>query len=302
MIRRFFGFLLVAFAAAHPAISRAADSIEGQLRALAASYAGNVALYAVDLKTGRTVGIDADTPVPTASTIKLAILFEALKAIEAGEAHWNDRLTLTPENQVEGSGVLTLFDTPLVLTFKDALTMMIVQSDNTATNLAIDHLGLTRIDARLKWLGLNSTWLYKKVFKPPTGDVPSDQPKFGLGKTTAREIVQLMQRFAECNLNAPGDTAPPTPTQQALCAKALAMLKNQSDRDGIPRYIGRLTVANKTGALDAVRNDVAIIYAPQGPIVMAAFTYNNRDRSWTPDNAGELLMANMAKTIVDGWK
>ncbi len=290
------------FVASQSGISRADDSLEAQLKTLTAHYAGNVAVYALDAKSGRTVGLNPDTPVPTASTIKLAILFEALKAIESGEAHWNDRLTLTTENQVEGSGVLTMFDTPLVVTFKDALTMMIVQSDNSATNLTIDHLGLDRIDQRMQWLGLHNTWLYKKVFKPPTGDVPADQPKFGLGKTTAREMVELMQRFADCNLNAPGDTAPPTPQQQALCDKALAMLKNQSDRAGIPRYLGSLTVANKTGALDASRNDVAIVYAEHGPIVMAAFTYDNHDQSWTLDNTPQLLIANMAKTIVGAWK
>jgi beta-lactamase class A len=299
-MRRFLACLLM-FVASQSGISRADDQLETQLRALSANYAGNVALYAIDIKSGRTVGIDPDTPVPTASTIKLAILFEALKAIEAGDAHWDDRLTLTPENQVEGSGVLNLFDTPLALTFKDVLTMMIVQSDNTATNMAIDHLGLARIDERIRWLGFRDTWLYKKVFKPPTGNVPADQPKFGLGKTTAREMTELMQRFATCDLNRPGDAVPPTPKQQALCDTALAMLKNQSDRGGIPRYLGALTVANKTGALDAARNDVGIIYAPRGPIVMAAFTYDNHDQSWTPDNAGQLLIAKMAKTIVDAW-
>lgn len=301
-MRRLLVFLLIMFVASQSGISRADDSLEAQLRTLTAHYAGNAALYAVDVKSGRAVGLDADTPVPTASTIKLAVLFEALKAIEAGEAHWNDKLTLTPENQVEGSGVLTLFDTPLVVTFKDALTMMIVQSDNSATNLAIDHLGLARIDERLQWLGLNNTWLYKKVFKPPTGVVPADQPKFGLGKTTAREMAELMERFATCDLNAPGHAAPPTPQQQKLCDTALAMLKNQSDRSGIPRYLGDLTVANKTGALDASRNDVAIVYAAHGPIVMAAFTYDNHDQSWTVDNTPQLLIANMAKTIVDAWK
>lgn len=290
------------FVASQTGISRADESLEAQLRTLTAHYAGNVALYAVDVKTGSTAGLDPDTPVPTASTIKLAILFEALKAIEAGEAHWNDRLTLTPENQVEGSGVLNLFDTPLVVTFKDALTMMIVQSDNSATNLAIDHLGLARIDQRLQWLGLKNTWLYKKVFKPPVGDVPADQPKFGLGKTTAREMAELMQRFADCNLNAPGDSAPATPQQQKLCDTALGMLKNQSDRGGVPRYLGGLTIANKTGALDASRNDVAIVYAAHGPIVISAFTYNNKDQSWTVDNGPQVMIAKMAKTIVDAWK
>jgi beta-lactamase class A len=114
-------------------------------------------------------------------------------------------------------------------------------------------------------------------------------------------MAELMQRFADCDLNAPGDSAAPTPQQQALCDTALAMLKNQSDRGGIPRYLGGLTVANKTGALDASRNDVAIVYTAHGPIVIAAFTFGNHDQSWTPDNAGQLLIAKMAKTIVDAW-
>ena len=167
-----------------------------QLAALTAGYQGNVALYAVDLHSGRLVAINADTPVPTASTIKLTVLFEALKQIQYGLKHWNDPLTLTKANQVEGSGVLTLFDTPMTLTLKDVLTMMIVVSDNTATNLAIDDLGLENIDERIRWMGLQNTWLYKKVFMDPVPPVPADQPTFGLGKTTAREMAAIMRRFA----------------------------------------------------------------------------------------------------------
>lgn len=272
------------------------------MRAISAGYQGKVALYATDLRSGKTVALNADTPVPTASTIKLTILFEALKQIQDGRVHFDDKLTLTPENQVIGSGVLNQFDTPLSLTFKDALTMMIVVSDNTGTNLAIDHLGLRNIDERIRWMGLHDTWLYKKVFKPPVGAVPADQKKFGLGKTTAREMAEVMRRFATCNLNAPGSSVKSTKRDRALCAAALKMLMNQSDRAGIPRYLGNLRVANKTGALDAVRNDVAIVYARNGPIVISAFTYDNSDQSWTVDNAGQVLIAELAKAIVDRWQ
>jgi beta-lactamase class A len=63
-----------------------------------------------------------------------------------------------------------------------------------------------------------------------------------------------------------------------------------------------LDVANKTGSLDDVRNDVGIVYAPNGPIVISEFTYDNTDRSWTVDNAGQVLMAKLAKAIVDNWR
>lgn len=286
-----------------PAPLRAQEdaALASQLRALIAPYRGDVSVYAVDLRSGKTVAIDADTPVPTASVIKLAILFEALEQIQQGRVAFDDRLTMVGSDRVQGSGVLQLFDTPMTLTLKDALTMMITQSDNTATNLAIDHLGLANIDRRIEWLGLHDTWLYKKVFLPPSGPVPPDQPQFGLGKTTAREMAEIMTRFAECDLNAPGGPAAPTPEQQRLCDAALFMLRNQSDRESIPRYLDTLRVANKTGALDAVRNDVGIVYAGNGPIVISLFTSHNADQHWTVDNAAYLLMARLAWTIVERW-
>jgi beta-lactamase class A len=276
-------------------------ALQTQLQMLIAGYHGDVAIYAEDLHTGRTVAINADAPVPTASTIKLAVLFEALKQIGDGRKHWNDPVTLTKANQVEGSGVLTQFDTPLTITLKDALTMMIVVSDNTATNLAIDDFGLGNINDRIQWMGLQNTWLYKKVFMDPVPPVPADQPKFGLGKTTAREMAAVMRRVATCDLNAPGSTSEPTQSDRELCDVALGMLKNQTEREGISRYLGDLTVASKGGAIDAARNDVGIVYAKNGPIIISVYTYNNKDQSWTPDNPGRLLIAKVSKAIVTSW-
>ncbi|MDQ6932465.1 MAG: class A beta-lactamase-related serine hydrolase [Candidatus Eremiobacteraeota bacterium] len=276
-------------------------ALDAQLQALVASHQGKVAVYATDVRSGRTASIDAHTAVPTASVIKLVILFEALKQVQEGGVKLTDALTLRADNQVEGSGVLGLFDTPLQLTLKDALTMMIVVSDNTATNLVIDYLGLENIDRRIAWMGLHDTWLYKKVFKPVSGVVPADQKKFGLGKTTAQEMAEVMQHFATCNLNAQNSTAKPSAQDQTLCDAALQMLKNQTDRDSIPRYLGDITIANKTGALDEVRNDVAIAYARNGPVIVSEFTYDNKDQRWTSDNAAQVLMARLAKTIVDRW-
>jgi beta-lactamase class A len=293
--------LVLALGLVRPAFAQEDAVLDAQLHAIANGYQGKLALYATDLRSGKTVGINPDTPVPTASVIKLTVLFEALKQIEAGTVHFNDTVTLTKQNQVGGSGVLGQFDVPVALTFKDALTMMVIVSDNTGTNLAIDHLGLANIDRRIQWLGLRNTWLYKKVFMPPSGPVPADQPKFGLGKTTPREMASVMQRFATCNLNAPGSTATPSAQQQQLCDAALHMLKNQTDRDDIPRYLAYET-ANKTGALDDVRNDVAIVYAPNGPIIISAFTYDNKDQSWTSDNSAQVLIARLAKAIVDTWR
>jgi beta-lactamase class A len=265
-----------------------------------------VALYASQLNTGKTVAIEADRPVQTASVIKLTILFEAMEQVRAGKAHWDEKLTLAKGEGVSGSGVLTFFDTPLTLTLKDVLTMMVIVSDNTATNLAIDRFGVDAVNARIAWLGLKDTHLYKKVMKPATGPMPADQPKFGLGKTTAREMATVMERIGLCELAGPGEAS--QAGDAAICQVALTMLRNQFYRNTIPRYLEKLDssetgsgIASKTGSLNAVRNDVAIVAGKSGPMVISIFTYENDDKSWTADNQAEMMIARLAKEIVEAW-
>src|SRR4029077_3952368 len=110
-------------------------ALQAKIEALTAQHHGKVTLYASSLKTGATVTINADTPVATASVIKLPILVEAMEQVKVGRHKLSDKLTLRKEDVVQGSGILQFFDTPLSITLKDALTFMIVESDNTATNL-----------------------------------------------------------------------------------------------------------------------------------------------------------------------
>jgi beta-lactamase class A len=300
--------------------------LQARLSALAAARRqagkGSLALYAVQLGTGDSVAVDADKPVQTASVIKLAILYEAMVAVREGRANWEEPITLKPGDTVGGSGMLHFFDTPLQLTLKDVLSMMVIVSDNTATNLAIDRFGIDAVNARMERLGLKNTHLYKKVFKPATGPMPDDQLKFGLGKTTAREMAMLMLEIGACRLR----PAPPLPDAQqgvgivapavvpmdaedkAVCEVGLGMLKNQFYRETVPRYLetmdasdGGVAIASKTGSLDAVRNDVAIVSGKSGPMVLAIFTYDNKDHGWTVDNEGEMTIAQVAKEIVTTW-
>ncbi len=285
-------------------VAAAQAPLDLQLQAIAAAHHGDVALYAENLTTHQTAALAPDTVVQTASTIKLAILEEALEQIRAGRVHFADPITLTKPDQVPGSGVLLFFDTPLALTFKDVLTFMIVMSDNAATNLAIDHLGLPAINARIATLGLHNTYLYKRVFTPvaPGTTLPADFKHFGLGKTTPREIAALMARIARCDF-----TPPAQPGDQTLCDAALHMLHLQFTRTAIPRYLDQLpgatstSIANKTGALDAVRADVAAISTPTGLVIIAAYTSHNRDHSWGPDHEGELTIAALARAILTAW-
>lgn len=284
-----------------------------QVRKIAAVHHGKVALYATQLNTGRSVGLDPDEVVQTASVIKLTALFEAMEQVRSGKAHWDDKLTLRPGDGVSGSGVLQFLDTPQTLTLKDVLTLMVILSDNTATNLAIDRLGLDEINARITWMGLKDTHLYKKIGKPATEPMPPDQPKYGLGKTTPREMAEVMERIGLCELERPGRLTGPGPgtisaTDAGICQTAIGMLRNQFYRDTVPRYLEKLDssetgsgIASKTGSLNAVRNDVAIVAGKSGPLIISAFTYDNEDTSWTVDNEGEVTVAKLARAIVDAW-
>jgi beta-lactamase class A len=305
LILRSLSALLIAFFCV--AVNAQPDALlNGQLQKIAAEHHGHVTLYARNLKTGQTAELAPDELVKTASVIKLGILLDAAEQIRAGHATLDERLALTKPNQVGGSGVLGLLDTPLALTLKDTLTLMVVVSDNTATNLAIDRLGLAHINATLRAAGFKNTYLYKKVFQPPIPPVPGDQPKFGLGKTTARETEMLMERLATCRLSLDGGA--PLPGDGKICAALLHMLRNQTDRNSLPRYLETLdtsehgsAIANKTGALDAVRNDVALIASKSGPIVIAAFTQDNADQRWTGDNEAEQTLGKLGRAIVDKW-
>jgi beta-lactamase class A len=287
------------------------QGLKAALARIAQAHHGHVALYARQLNTGKSVGLDADAAVQTASVIKLTILFEAMEQVREGKAHWDDKITLAPGDAVPGSGLLLFLDAPLTLTLKDVLTLMVVMSDNTATNLAIDKIGLDAVNARIAWMGLKDTHLYKKIGKPATEPMPPDQPKYGLGKTTPREMASVMERIGRCELAAPAQAAasgPLSASDAAICEVAMHMLRNQFYRDTIPRYLEKLDTtetgsgtASKTGSLNAVRADVAIVAGKSGPIVLSIFTYDNADTGWTADNEGELTIAKLARAIVEAW-
>ena len=280
------------------ATSAFAADLQSQLQAMASAYQGKVAVYAKDLKSGATVAINADTPVPTASVIKLPIMIEAMYQVKAGKLHLDDKVTVTKDDQVGGSGVLNALQPGLQLTLEDAITLMIITSDNTAANLVMDRVGIPAVNDRLTAMGLKNTHLYKKVFKPATGLLPDDYKTFGLGKTTAREMAIALESIERCDLK----DAP-------LCKLMLDILEKQQWRNGIPHYfdggessVHPESIANKTGSLDEVRNDAGIVFTKtSGPIIISVFTWDNRDHRWNAENAGEMLIANIARLVVETW-
>lgn len=279
------------------AVPACAQNLQKKLEQMASAHHGRVALFAKNLKTGAAVAIDADRPVKTASVIKLTIMWEAFQQVKAGKRKLSGKIKLTKDDQVAGSGMLPYVQPGLELTLEDAITLMMIASDNTATNLVIDQLGVDAVNAGIAKLGLKDTHLYKKIGKPATAPMPADQKQFGLGKTTAREMAAVLEAIQRCDL---GDAK--------LCARMLEIMRNEQYRAMIPRYIETVdwteeptAIASKYGALNKVRNDVAIVWSKSGPIVISIFTWDNQDESWTPENEAETLIGKMAKAIVEEW-
>ncbi len=288
--------LLVAAIAFFCASAFAAD-LKSDLDQLISKHQGKVALFAKNLKTGETVAINADEPVATASVIKLPVMIEAFYQYKAGKLDLTKKLSLTKDQQVPGSGILAYIQPDVTLSVLDTITLMMIVSDNTATNMTLDQVGIPNVDARIAAMGLKNTYLYKKVFRPAEGPMPADQPKFGLGKTTAREMAEALESIYRCDLK-----------DQALCDQMLKIMRGQQDHSMVPRYIESDPgfphpewIADKIGALDEVRNDVALVMYKGTPMIISAFTWDNKDQRWTHDNASEILIASLARRIAQEW-
>jgi beta-lactamase class A len=281
-----------------PGVADAGD-LQERVKSLASAHKGQVALFAKNLATGETLTINADTPVKTASVIKLAIMVDAFLEVKEGKRSLTDSIVLRAEEKVFGSGAFHFMHDGLQLTLEDTIWNMMIFSDNTATNLMIDALGTSAVNARMTRLGLQGTWLYRKIGRPATGPMPPDQKQFGLGKTTARDMGRLLEWLARCG---PGD--------EVLCRRMIWIMRNQQDRTMLARHLETRDtteaetpsyVAAKLGALNQVRNDVGIVYSKAGPIVVAAFTWDNEDQSWTPGNEALRLIAALAREVVGAW-
>lgn len=274
-----------------------AQELQTRVDALVRMHRGKVAVFAKNLQSGETLEVNSDTPVQTASVIKLPLMLQAYHQVKQGKLKLSDPVVLDKDNQVPGSGVLAFMDTGLKLTLQDTIRLMMMLSDNTATNLMIDKVGLAPTNQMLADMGLKNTYFYKKVYKKAEGPMPPDQKQFGLGKTTAKEMGQVMESIWRCDL---GD--------RELCHQMIYTMRNQQYRDMLPRYLEAAdtsedlsAIADKIGALDDVRNDVALVYTKHGPVVISIFTWQNADKSWGPENQAEIMIGKIARTIVQAW-
>lgn len=241
-----------------------------------AGFAGSAGLALLDLRGSQGIAINADQVLPTASTIKIAILAHLLELAERGAIDLDRRVVVDASDRVPGSGVLAYFDDPVELTVRDVAVLMIDVSDNTATNLCIEWAGRDGINGMLRRLGLVRTTLRRNM---------QDNDAIARGDenvATAGELVLLLRKlFCDEGLS------------PAVCQETLRILRKPKHgyfRPGLPEEV---EIANKPGAMGRVRNDAAIVYLPRRPYALCVMTA----RGPADFVAQEQFVAGLARTV-----
>lgn len=261
---------------------------QAAVRQIEAASGGILCFAAQNLDTGEVLAALPYRKVKTASVVKLPILVHVALSVAEGAFDWDEPLVLNEEEKVGGSGVLTQMTPGLALSLRDVCMLMTVFSDNTATNMVIERVGTGPVNARMAALGLENTAVFRKAYAP---DTPESQ-LYGLGVTTPTDMIKLLTLLTEGKLGG-----------HAVGSELMTLLETQRFRDAIPRLLpADWKYAGKTGAVDAVRNDVGIVTAPDGArYALALFCQNIPLVKWTADNPGLLALSRLAYLILSQW-
>jgi len=268
----------------------AAPTLDEKIQNEIGSFSGKVWIYAKNLDTGKDYALRADEPVRTASTIKLPIMTEVFHQVAQGKINWTNEFVL--KGKQGGSGVLGEFSDGAKIDLRTATNLMIVVSDNTATNLILDKVSSNSVNDFMDTLGLKQTRSLRKI--GGGGDAKAyDEPLnklFGIGVSSPKDMVKLLEMLERGEV-----------VSREASAEMIAVLKRQQYTDGIGRnLLDTVPVASKSGALDRLRSDVGIIYTRRGRIVMAITVDDMPVVSYGMDNAGNELIWRLSQILQNG--
>ncbi len=242
--------------------SQLQDRVQDEL----ATFPGVAGFCLQDLATRDTMGWHDQEGFPVASTIKIPVLVTLLARAEKGEIDLQERIDLTPDMMTPGSGVLTYLEGPLALSVLDIAQLMILVSDNTATNLCIDWAGMEATNELMTALGLSSTRLRRKM---------QDQEAVARNAenvSTPADAVCLMRALYE------GQPSP------GVAEQCLAILR-KPNRGPIERAMGPgVAVSNKPGGMDRVRCDAGIVWLPRHPYALAVMSKFGMEHPYRQEN------------------
>lgn len=233
------------------------DQLAGELEARVAGFPGVAGVCVRDLTSDRQFGVRAEELFPTASTIKMHILAHLLERAERGEVDLDAKICIGSAQHVPESGVLAYLDDEVLLSKRDVASLMIIVSDNTATNLCIDWATFEGTAEMLDRLGLSRTRLVRKM---------QDFAAMSRGDenlSTPAEIVKFLSLLHRAdNLS------------EGVCAETLRLLRKRKPKRGYlaPAMPENVPLANKPGGMDRVRNDAGIVFLERRPYAICIMT------------------------------
>jgi beta-lactamase class A len=228
------------------------------LRQRTRRYGGTIGYIVKDMRSGQVVAHNEDKVFPSASLIKLPILVAAFQAVDDGIVSLNQTFTLRRQDRRGGSGVLKFATTGTVYTLQELLEYMIIQSDNTAAEIIVQHLGFDYIRAAFRRLGLNQTEIHPNGFRLTGRRVANDN------MTSAMDMAEVLERIYQRRL-----------VSADASDRMMLILKHQKLRDRLPRYLPTgWEIAHKTGLLRRACHDVGIVFSPGGDYLICVLTSN----------------------------
>jgi beta-lactamase class A len=235
---------------------------------------GNVCLSFIDLKTEIHFSVFGDKTVPSASIIKLLILAELLRRVDTGEMSLDKRVTVTEKDWTGGDGVLKELAPGHTFTLKELATLMIIVSDNEATNLLIGLLGMDNINRMGCRLGLKAARLGRRMMDAKA--LQEGRDNF----ISSDDAAQILQKVYRGSL-----------VSKEASALMLDILKRQQQGDRLQRYLPEdVPLAHKCGDLTGVENDAGIFLFPDHPYILVVLTSNQPSPAAGKEIIGKLSL------------
>jgi beta-lactamase class A len=260
-------------------LQRLEASIQRTTRSVQATWG----IYVKSLETGEEIALDADRQMETMSTIKIPLMVEVLEQVKAGKFKLTDKYTFAAADSQPGTGTIQRLDPGAVMTVKDLVTLMIIVSDNTATEVLYRMVGGPEaVNARMMTLGLAKTramnvpsrW-FSALRAAPTTEQFYREGAHPFGLSTPREMGRLLEMMER-------GTLVDKPSSELM----LRTMRAQLYRTRIPRYVTGYTIPHKTGDfLPYVGDDVGMLEATGRTIIVSIFTANHFGSGEALENA-----------------
>ncbi len=262
--------LLVVLALASGLSAQPLARLESNIERITRSLNAQWGIYMKCLETGEEVGLNADSQMDTMSVIKIPLMVEAFRQIEAGKFKLDDRVVLKDSDKRPGTGVIRSLDAGVPLTIKDLLTLMIIVSDNTATDLMYEKVGgIEPVNQLMESYGLKSIratgtaqhW-FQALRAAPSPMVFHMDGKTPFGLSSPRDMGRLLEMIARGQA-----------VSKPASAQMLQIMRGQVYNTRLPKYVTGFRVPHKTGDfLPYIANDVGILESPKRNIVLCVFT------------------------------